>query len=103
MYRGTTPVHTYTVPYRADSIQRVYITYSQNGEPVVEKTIDDVTISPIDDSTCNVVAHLTQNDTLKFSVGEANVQLRILDTNGEAYASAEMRMRIDDILKDGVI
>lgn len=103
MYRGTTPVHTYTVPYKADSIQRVYITYSQNGEPVVEKTIDDVTISPIDDTSCNVVAHLRQGDTLKFSVGEATVQLRILDTNGEAYASAEMRMRIDDILKDGVI
>ena len=53
--------------------------------------------------------HLTQEDTLKFHfypAAEKNVavvQIRVLTTEGEAYASEPIHERIFGILKDGVI
>ena len=127
--RGTTPYHTFIVPMQAESIEEVYITYLQNNEVVLDKdktsvTIEDVVLdtenAEIDDTelieeesevipTSQITLHLTQEDTLKFKffpAAEKNiavVQLRILDTNGEAYASDPVHERIFGVLKDGVI
>ena len=127
--RGTTPYHTFIVPMQAESIEEVYITYLQNNEVVLDKdktsvTIEDVVLdtenAEIDDTelieeesevipTSQITLHLTQEDTLKFKffpAAEKNiavVQLRILDTNGEAYASDPIHERIFGVLKDGVI
>lgn len=130
--RGTTPYHTFMVPMAADDIDEVYITYLQNNEVVLDKdktaiTIEDVELetenAEVDDTefieseeekeevvpTSQIILHLTQEDTLKFKffpAAEKNiavVQLRILDTNGEAYASDPVHERIFGVLKDGVI
>ena len=127
--RGTTPYHTFIVPMQAESIDEVYITYLQNNEVILDKSITDVIIedieletenAEIDDtelteeepevvSTSQITLHLTQEDTLKFKffpAAEKNiavVQLRILDINGEAYASDPVHERIFGVLKDGVI
>ena len=56
-----------------------------------------------------VVAHLSQEDTLAFTfypAAEKNIaviQVRVLTTDGEAYASLPVRERIFGVLKDGVI
>lgn len=127
--RGTTPYHTFIVPMASESIEEVYITYLQNNEVVLDKdkttvTIEDVELetenAEVNDTelteeetevipTSQITLHLTQEDTLKFKfypAAEKNiavVQLRILDTNGEAYASDPMQERIFGVLKDGVI
>ena len=128
--RGTTPYHTFIVPMAADDIEEVYITYLQNNKVVLDKdktavTIEDVVFETenaevIDieeeeqdeeptESACEITLHLTQEDTLAFEffpAAEKNiavVQLRILDTNGEAYASDPVHERIFGVLKDGVI
>lgn len=92
LYRGTTPYHSFTLPLPMEDIVEVYITYWQNGEVVLEKDINDVELTPIEQDTsfiidtntgddidsnnqfyeeeeikaCQATVHLTQEDTLKF-------------------------------------
>ena len=44
MWRGTTPTHTFTLPdgMSAEDFSTAYITYSQNGCTVLEKTVSDI-------------------------------------------------------------
>lgn len=122
--RGTTPHHSFVLPLKTEDISEVYITYLQNNKIIVEKSISDVQIIDIEDeyenasmnepledfiSSCELTIHLTQEDTLKFHfypAAEKNiavVQIRVLTTEGEAYASEPIHERIFGILKDGVI
>ena len=58
---------------------------------------------------CQATIHLTQEDTLSFKfypAAEKNItaiQIRILDSNGEAYASEVIHERIYGVLKEGII
>lgn len=122
--RGTTPYHSFVLPLKTEDISEVYITYLQNREVILDKSISDVTIIDIDDEyenasmnepledfvpSCELTIHLTQEDTLKFHfypAAEKNIaviQIRVLTTEGEAYASEPIHERIFGILKDGVI
>lgn len=123
--RGTTPYHSFVLPLTAEQISAVYITYLQNNQVILDKSIEDVTIEDIvdefDNTTMNeestseqtpssqITLHLTQEDTLKFHfypAAEKNIaviQLRIVTNDGEAYASKPISKRIFGVLKDGVI
>ena len=58
---------------------------------------------------CQATVHLTQEDTLKFKfypAAEKNItaiQIRVLDSEDEAYDSEVIHERIYGVLKDGVI
>lgn len=123
--RGTTPYHSFVLPLTAEQISAVYITYLQNNQVILDKSIEDVTIEDIVDEFDNttmteestseqtpssqITLHLTQEDTLKFHfypAAEKNIaviQLRIVTNDGEAYASKPISKRIFGVLKDGVI
>ena len=122
--RGTTPYHSFVLPLKTEDISEVYVTYLQNNEIIIDKSISDVQIIDIEDEyenasmnepledfvpSCELTIHLTQEDTLKFHfypAAEKNiavVQIRVLTTEGEAYASEPIHERIFGILKDGVI
>ena len=123
--RGTTPYHSFVLPLTTEEISEVYITYLQNGEVILDKSIgNDIEIINIQDEfenasmnepledfipSCELTIHLTQEDTLKFHfypAAEKNIaviQIRVLTTEGEAYASEPIHERIFGILKDGVI
>ena len=122
--RGTTPYHSFVLPLKTEDISEVYITYLQNNEIIINKSISDAQIIDIEDEyenasmnepledfipSCELTIHLTQEDTLKFhfySAAEKNIaviQIRVLTTEGEAYASEPIHERIFGILKDGVI
>lgn len=122
--RGTTPYHKFVVPMSSQDIDTIYITYLQNGEIVLDKTGEDISVEDVDIETENahmedyeiepsessqVTLHLTQEDTLKFKfypAAEKNIaviQLRILTSEGEAYASNPIRERIFGVLKEGEI
>jgi len=135
LYRGTTPYHSFTLPLSMDEIAELYVTYWQNGEVVLEKSLSDVTFKEIDLSNsfitdtnigdelgsnnlnpeeeevkgCQATIHLTQEDTLSFKfypAAEKNItaiQIRVLDNDGEAYASEVIHERIYGVLKEGVI
>lgn len=121
--RGTTPYHTFIVPMDPEQLSEVYVTYMQNNEVVIDKTTADITIEPVEEELENasmeepteftissqITLHLTQEDTLKFKfypAAERNiavVQMRVLTTDGEAYASNPIHERVFGVLKDGVI
>lgn len=122
--RGTTPYHSFVLPLKTEDISQVYITYLQNNEVILDKSISDVEIADIEDEyenasmnepledfvpSCELTVHLTQEDTLKFHfypAAEKNVavvQIRVLTTEGEAYASEPIHERIFGVLKEGVI
>ena len=122
--RGTTPYHSFVLPLKTEDISEVYITYLQNNEIIINKSISDAQIIDIEDEyenasmnepledfipSCELTIHLTQEDTLKFHfypAAEKNIaviQIRVLTTEGEAYASEPIHERIFGVLKDGVI
>ncbi len=117
--RGTTPYHSFVVPMAPEQIRNVYVSYSQNGELILDKTKADLEIVPIilDTDTeeegeikeSQIGLHLSQEDTLGFKfypAAEKNIaviQLRILDVDNEAYASEPITERISEVIKDGVI
>ena len=122
--RGTTPYHSFILPIKAEEIDKIYLTYLQNDKVILDKTNEDVTITDIVDlyenasmeelteeelNSCQVVLHMSQEDTLAFKfypAAEKNIaviQIRLLTTDGEAYASDPVTERIMGVLKDGVI
>lgn len=138
LYRGTTPYHSFALPLSQDNISELYVTYMQNNQVIVERSLDDIELRDVDTITGNgfitdqnsgdsfssndanpqeteevvmseAIIHLTQEETLAFTfypAAEKNIiviQIRVLDTNGEAYASEPIRERLYGVLKDGVI
>lgn len=125
--RGTTPYHSFILPMASDKISELYVTYLQNEEVVLEKYIDDdgvviedsnfemenASVESLEDNNVDpsskLTIHLTQEDTLKFHFYPAArkniavIQIRILDVDGEAYASDPVNERVFGVLKDGVI
>ena len=126
--RGTTPYHSFLLPLKAEEIGAIYVTYYQNGEILFERSGDaedenfsivnvedlyeNASVEPLTEeelNSCQLSLHLTQEETLKFKfypAAEKNIaviQIRLLTTDGEAYASDPIKERIFGVLKDGVI
>ncbi len=122
--RGTTPYHNFILPILVKDIEAIYVTYMQNGQVILNKTKDDVTITDLNDlfenasmeelseeesNSSQLTVHLTQEDTLKFQFYPAAkkniavIQIRILTTDDEAFASMPINERIFGVLHDGVI
>ena len=98
MYRGTTPTLTFALPFQAGVIKNLFVTFSQKGQILLEKTTAD----------CGLIGNtielnLTQEDTLKFMPGNAELQVRIIDNSNQALASKIYSINIGSILKDGII
>ncbi len=83
MRLGTTPKHTFTLPFETDLIQELKITYSQNKKIILEKHLADCEVDK------NSVSYkLTQEETFLFA-NDVNVecQVRVLTTTGDVLAS----------------
>lgn len=98
MRRGTTPTHTITTDIDLTGAAAVYVTYAQKGCTVVEKSAEDITIG-----SDYVEIALTQAETLAFSEGRIEVQIRARFPDGSAVASNVMQTTVAEILKDGEI
>lgn len=95
--RGTTPtfdIEAFGVD--ASKFDNVYITFEQ-GDVEITKTNED-----IDRLNGIFRVRLTQEETLRFAVGTAKVQLRGM-IGGSAVASTIGRVNVKDVLKEGVI
>ena len=125
--RGTTPYHNFILPFTDKEIEVLYITYLQNGELILDKSLDtegvelhnlldlyeNAHMEDYDEeeiaTSSQLSVHLSQEDTLSFKFYPAArknitvIQVRILTVDGEAYASDPIRERIMGVLKDGVI
>lgn len=101
MIRGTTPTLEFTLPFDCSLLTEMYITFAQYGTTVLEKSMADCTCSGT-----LVTLSLSQEDTLKMNqdrMAIAEVQLRVRTKDGSALASNIMQIRVDRILKEGVI
>lgn len=99
MIKGTTPTHTFALPFGTEAIKTIEISYAQNDAVVLTKTNDDCTFNGND-----VSVKLTQEDTLSFIEGACvEVQVRVLTLGNEVLASNIMRVHCDECLSDGVL
>ena len=99
MRRGTTPVNHISTDMDLTGATALYVTYQQNDETVLEKTLQDATITEKE-----VAIQLSQEDTLLFEEGsKVYVQLRAVLPDGNCVASNIMSVKVEKILKDGVI
>lgn len=101
MIRGTTPTLEFTLPFDTSLIAEMYITLTQNGTTMLEKTLSDRNCSGT-----SVSLTLTQEDTLGLQQQprlQAEIQIRVRTTSGEALASDIMSVYVGRILKEGVI
>lgn len=99
MRRGTTPKHTFTTDIDLSAAEVLYITYQQDGETILEKSKEDITVSPD-----KLEVELTQEETLAFEeYNDVRVQIRARFGDGSAVASNIMEAPAYEILKEGVI
>ena len=124
--RGTTPYHNFILPILVEDIDAVYVTYLQNNEVILDKSnlkdefeinnlidlLENANVeilTPEEQESSQLTLHLSQEDTLKFHFYPAAkkniavIQIRILTTDGEAFASMPINERIFGVLHDGVI
>ena len=98
MKRGTTPTNTFKTNIDLTGAT-VFLTYSQRGRVVLEKTGDDLEISAE-----AIVTRLTQKNTLGFdALQKVSIQIRYVFPDGTAGASNIMTASVGEILKDGEI
>lgn len=110
MIRGTTPTHTFSLPFNVPSNAKIRVVYSQKDTVLIEKTIKDCSIK---DNEISVT--LTSDETLRFSchrefykgvlqVQPVEIQIGIETTDGVKMWSNIIQTDIDRCLKeDGVI
>lgn len=99
MIRGTTPIHTFELPFDTSICKEIKITYAQNDKVILEKK----------SKSCNlegntVTLRLTQEETFKFDCKKlVQIQLRVLTTNDEVLASDIALERPDKCLDSEVL
>lgn len=99
MRRGTTPTHIFKTKVDLTQASEMFITYKQNSEIKVEKSIGDITIEEEQLKTT-----LTQAETLTFStLGSVEIQVRVKFPDGKALASNIIKRPAGAILKEGII
>lgn len=99
MKRGTTPIHEFTVDLDLTNAVVAYVTYKQGSTTVLEKTIEDMTITPT-----KISYRLTQKETLKFkSTLPVEIQIRCRMMDDTAYETDIITIPVDKLLKEGEI
>jgi hypothetical protein len=98
MIRGTTPTFIFSLPFDVSNIKSAYITIKSRWTEV-EKAVTDCSLNGT-----TITVKLTQEETLALPESQiAGVQLRVLTNDNEALASDVFPIKVEEILKEGVI
>ena len=98
MIRGTTPTFVFNLPFDTAEIKSAFITIKSRGVEV-EKAVTDCSLSGT-----TITITLTQEETLALPESNiADVQLRVLTQSGDALASDVFTIKVEAVLKEGVI
>ena len=99
MRRGTTPTHTFTLPFDTGLIKSVKVVYSQGGSIVLEKKTADCTLNG------NTITYrLTQEESLSFNdKKKVDIQVRVLLQDDTAMASDIKSVYVSECLDDEVL
>lgn len=99
MIRGTTPIHTFELPFLTEKIKSLSIAYAQRNNVLVRKTEEDCSLSK---NTISVM--LSQEDTLKFSDNYiVEIQIKVMDENGIVDVSDIMRETPEKVLDEVIL
>ena len=107
MMRGTTPTIRIRVlgDVKVSELGQCHITVEQRAYssccPCVTRF--DITDVELDEKDNSVLCMLTQEQTLSLRPGNVDVQMRCVAQDGTAVATQVFTIRVDDILKDGLI
>lgn len=99
MIKGTTPTHTFSIPFGVENVDEVKVIYMQGDRQVMCKTTAD----------CNMMGNtisvkLTQEDTFLFdSDRHCKIQIRVLTKDGTALASHVYTVDVRECLDDEVL
>lgn len=99
MIKGTTPTHTFTLPFDTSVLAKCKVVYGQNGVEVFSKRTEDCVMKGNTISTT-----LSQEETLMLDYHKGvEIQLRVLTNNGEALASVTTTIGIAKCLDNEVL
>ena len=102
MRRGTTVTNTFGVDVDLTDAAALFITYKQAGYTIIEKTIDDITITEDAQGNQSLSVNLSQVDTLAFAAAiPVQIQIRARLIDNSALASNIINTNVGEILKDG--
>lgn len=92
--QGTTPTHQFALPFSDSLISDLSITYSENGEVIVKRTLEDCEIN-----NDIVSITLTQQESLSFTPNSiVEVQLKLATNTGSVLASPKYRIGVESAL-----
>lgn len=99
MIRGTTPTHTFILPFSTEIVSAVRVIYKQGETEVLCKCETDC------EKDGNAIkVRLTQEETLEFDCKkDVKIQLRVLTMGGDALASKPRIVDVGECLNDEVL
>ena len=99
MKRGTTPTHTFTLPFDTSLLSVVRVTYAQMGRVVLTKTGEELTLEGN-----TVTVRLSQEETFRFNSSHpVELQVRALTADGDAINSDIVTVPVGRCLDKEVI
>jgi len=99
MIRGTTPTHTFVLPFDVSVIDKLRIVYAQDEVVKITKTDGDATLRGD-----TVSVRLTQEETLLLDCKKSvEIQVRVLTPAGDALTSDIIRIPISRCLDSEVM
>ncbi len=99
MICGTTPTHIFEIPFDTAIVKEALVVYVQGGSEIVRKETDDCSMEGK-----QIGVELTQEETLSFNPNmNVEIQIRVLTTEGVAYASRPCVVSVVKCLTDEVI
>lgn len=97
MERGTTPVHTFTMPMDTGTLAKVRVIYVQNGKRVLTRD-DGVLLGNA------VSVRLTQSETFMFDHNKpVEIQVRALTKSGDVLNSEIYKVSVGKCLDTEVL
>ena len=110
IYRGSTPTHTFVLPFDIENITNMYITYRQRGCNIIHKNfVDNFEDFSADIDNREVSVELSQNETLAFSCGNkytdniVEIQLSVLLESRSAVISDPIRDKVVNTASDFIM
>lgn len=99
MRRGTTPTHTFTLPFDTNAVSKVRVIYAQDDVVKIVKKESDAKMSGK-----QIVVKLAQSDTLRLNCNlKTEIQLRVVTNAGDALASDIFKVSTQRCLSDEVL
>lgn len=94
MIRGTTPIHTFTLPFDVSVIKTVKVIYAQDDIQLFCKRTEDC---ELDGSVIRV--GLTQEETFLFDCKkQVQIQIRVLTLNGDSISTDVINVSVKKCL-----